>query len=184
MESGSGRTTPSCEMRSTSPCNGWLSPESTSSSTTAGSGPTRTRPFRGRAASRYGRMVESDSAGVPPEGRLAAVSALNSEITVMVADVSVAVGEAQLLENVTFDCRAGEWTLVYGPTGSGKSTLLRAINGLRPLTHGSISTLGTRIPGRSGREARTVWRKTGTVLQEVALFETKTALANVALVLR
>jgi ABC-type polar amino acid transport system ATPase subunit len=132
----------------------------------------------------YGRMVESDSAGVPPEGRLAAVPALNPEITVMVADVSVAVGEAQLLENVTFDCRAGEWTLIYGPTGSGKSTLLRAINGLRPLTHGSISTLGTRIPGRSGREARTVWRKTGTVLQEVALFETKTALANVALVLR
>jgi ABC-type polar amino acid transport system ATPase subunit len=129
-------------------------------------------------------MVESDNTAAHPGGKLSASPALDPEITVKVSDVSVAVGDAQLLENVTFDCRAGEWTLIYGPTGSGKSTLLRAINGLRPLTRGYISTLGTRIPGRSGREARTVWRKTGTVLQEVALFETKTALENVALVLR
>ena len=105
-------------------------------------------------------------------------------VTLSVSDVSVSVRDARILEEVSFDCLAGEWTVIHGPSGSGKSTLLRAINGLYTPTRGYIRILDTRIPGRSRREARTVWRQTGTVLQEVALFETKTALENVVLALR
>jgi polar amino acid transport system ATP-binding protein len=104
--------------------------------------------------------------------------------TVRVCDVTVAFGSCRALEHVSFECHAGEWTLIYGPSGGGKSTLLRAINGLCPPTKGAIWTLGTRIPGRSTAEARKAWRQIGTVLQEVALFETKTALENVELALR
>jgi polar amino acid transport system ATP-binding protein len=104
--------------------------------------------------------------------------------TVRVCDVTVAFGSCRALENVSFECHAGEWTLIYGPSGGGKSTLLRAINGLCPPTNGTIWTLGTCIPGRSTAEARKAWRQIGTVLQEVALFETKTALENVELALR
>jgi polar amino acid transport system ATP-binding protein len=104
--------------------------------------------------------------------------------TVRVCDVTVAFGGCRALENVSFECHAGEWTLIYGPSGGGKSTLLRAINGLCPPTSGTIWTLGTCIPGRSTEEARRAWRQIGTVLQEVALFETKTALENVELALR
>jgi ABC-type methionine transport system ATPase subunit len=105
-------------------------------------------------------------------------------VTVGISDVSVRSGNARILEEVSFDCFEGEWTVIYGQSGAGKSTLLRAINGLCPLTGGRISVLSTRLPRRSRREARTVWRQTGTVLQEVALFETKTALENVVLALR
>lgn len=108
----------------------------------------------------------------------------NSRATVKVSDASICIRNSWLLEEVSFDCCEGEWTLVYGPSGSGKSTLLRAINGLCQLTLGCIWTQDTRIPGRSRRDARAVWRQTGTVLQEVALFETKTALDNVLLGLR
>ena len=107
----------------------------------------------------------------------------DENVTVSVADVSVNLHGSRILERVSFDCRPGEWTLLYGASGSGKSTLLRAINGLVSPSRGRIWTLGTPIPGRSGHEARTVWRQTGTVLQEVALFETKNALENVELAL-
>jgi len=105
-------------------------------------------------------------------------------IAVSVRDVTVRVGRSQALDRVTFDCPRGEWVLIAGPSGAGKSTLLRAINGLQAPTSGRVRTLGSWIPGRGRREARAVWRQTGTVQQEVALFETKSARANVELGLR
>jgi ABC-type methionine transport system ATPase subunit len=105
-------------------------------------------------------------------------------IAVRIAGVGIQVGASWLLDDVCFECRRGEWTLIEGQSGSGKSTLLRAVNGLRLPTRGCIWTLGSCIPGRTRREARTVWRQTGTVLQEVALFETRTARQNVELALR
>ncbi|HYH17085.1 MAG TPA: ATP-binding cassette domain-containing protein [Azospirillum sp.] len=89
----------------------------------------------------------------------------------------------RLLDDVSFACLQGEVTLVCGSSGSGKTTLLRAINGLCRPNSGTVTILGTRIPGRSNREARHVWRRSGTVLQEVGLFETRTALQNVELAL-
>jgi ABC-type multidrug transport system ATPase subunit len=108
----------------------------------------------------------------------------DARATLKVSDLSLRIGEHWLLDGVSFNSDEGTWTLVYGPSGSGKSTLLRAINGLLWPTRGAIWAIGTAIPGRSRRQARSIWRQTGTVLQEVALFETKTALQNVALALR
>jgi ABC-type methionine transport system ATPase subunit len=108
----------------------------------------------------------------------------DARVTLKVSELSLRIGERWLLDGVSFNSDAGTWTLVYGPSGSGKSTLLRAINGLLWPTRGAIWAMGTAIPGRSRRQARAIWRQTGTVLQEVALFETKTALQNVALALR
>jgi ABC-type multidrug transport system ATPase subunit len=105
-------------------------------------------------------------------------------VAVSVRDLSVRVGRSQALDRISFDCSPGEWVLLAGPSGAGKSTLLRTINGLQAPTTGAVWTLGTWIPGRGRREARSVWRQTGTVQQEVALFETKSARANVELALR
>jgi ABC-type methionine transport system ATPase subunit len=69
-------------------------------------------------------------------------------------------------------------------SGAGKTTLLRAVNGLCPPTAGRVWALGSWLPGRSRREAQRVWRRTGTVMQDIALFETQSAVANVALALR
>lgn len=103
---------------------------------------------------------------------------------VKLSDVSICLGDNWVLGGISFDCCEGEWTLLDGPSGAGKSTLLRAINGLSPPTRGHIWTMGTQVPGRSQSEARAVWKQTGTVLQEIALFETKTARENVELALR
>lgn len=105
-------------------------------------------------------------------------------ITIRVEQVGIQINDAWVLDGISFACHQGEWTLLDGPSGSGKSTLLRAINGLRVPTRGRIWSLGSEIPGRTGTKAREVWRQTGTVLQEIALFETKTATHNVELALR
>ena len=105
-------------------------------------------------------------------------------VSVSAAEASVCIRGAELLRGVTFDCCEGEWTLLRGPSGAGKSTLLRLLNGLCTPSSGRVSTLGSLLPGRSRREAMSVWRQCGTVLQEVALFETRTARQNVALPLR
>jgi ABC-type methionine transport system ATPase subunit len=106
------------------------------------------------------------------------------DITVNVVDVSVRIKDTWVLEEVSFSGRRSECVLLEGPSGSGKSTLLRVINGLRVPTTGRVEVLHSSIPGRSRREGRSVWRRTGTVLQDVALFETKTARQNVELALR
>jgi polar amino acid transport system ATP-binding protein len=102
---------------------------------------------------------------------------------VRVCDLTVRAGPATLLEDVSFECGAGEWTLLAGPTGAGKSTLMRAVNGLTDPSGGQVWTLGTAIPGRRRSQARDVWLRTGTVLQEIALFETKSARGNVEIAL-
>jgi len=107
----------------------------------------------------------------------------DSRIAVKVSNVSITLQGNRILEDVSIDCPVGEWTLIYGVSGCGKTTLLRAINGLCVPDFGCIWTLGTPIPGRTHTEARATWRQTGTVLQEVALFETKNALDNVLLAL-
>jgi ABC-type methionine transport system ATPase subunit len=74
--------------------------------------------------------------------------------------------------------------VITGPSGAGKTTLLRAINGLCPPTAGRVWALGSWIPGRSRQEAQHAWRNTGTVQQDVALFTTRSAAANVEIGLR
>jgi ABC-type multidrug transport system ATPase subunit len=102
---------------------------------------------------------------------------------VRVCDLSVRAGAVPLLDDISFECHAGEWTLLAGPTGAGKTTLMRAINGLQVPSAGKIWTFGSAIPGRSRREARSAWLRTGTVLQGIALFETKSARGNVEIAL-
>jgi ABC-type lipoprotein export system ATPase subunit len=108
----------------------------------------------------------------------------DSCVNVKCCDLSICVGDATVISDVTFDCCAGEWVLLAGPSGAGKTTLLRAINGLCPPAVGRVWALGSWMPGRSRKEARNAWRQTGTVQQDLALFESATALENVAMGLR
>jgi ABC-type sulfate/molybdate transport systems ATPase subunit len=106
------------------------------------------------------------------------------QLVVRVSNVSICQQRRWVLKEMSFQCKVGQLTLVHGPTGAGKSTLLKAINGLYIPDRGQLCVMGTMIPGRRRRHARAVWRQTGTLLQDIALFETKTAQDNVALGLR
>jgi iron complex transport system ATP-binding protein len=55
--------------------------------------------------------------------------------------LSVAFGEARVLDGIDLVVGEGEWVGVIGPNGAGKTTLLRAIAGLVP-ADGSVEILG------------------------------------------
>lgn len=107
-----------------------------------------------------------------------------SDMVVRAHSASAWAGDTPLFQNVHLDCSPGEWLLICGPSGAGKSSLLRAINGLCIPSSGWIETLGTRIPGRPSAQARAAWRRSGTILQELGLFESRSACANVELALQ
>ncbi len=47
-----------------------------------------------------------------------------------VSGLSVSLGRARVLDDVSLGVETGGWTAVVGPNGAGKSTLLRAVAGL------------------------------------------------------
>jgi len=67
-------------------------------------------------------------------------------------DLSVAYGARVVLEDVSLDICAGQWTAVVGPNGSGKSTLLRTLAGLTKPRGGTIHLQGRRLSAWPRRE--------------------------------
>ena len=52
--------------------------------------------------------------------------------------VSVRLGGREILRDVSFGIRPGQFTGLIGPNGAGKTTLIRVILGLQPVTSGSV----------------------------------------------
>src|SRR5665213_1226881 len=63
---------------------------------------------------------------------------------------SIGIGGRDVLSNVSFSIRVGEFIGVLGPNGAGKTTLMRAILGLLPPSAGSLRVFG-RAPQRGNR---------------------------------
>jgi putative ABC transport system ATP-binding protein len=78
-----------------------------------------------------------------------------------------AVKDKVLVEDVTFEVRAGEVLAVVGPSGSGKSSLLRLLNRLDEPTSGTVFVEGIDYRQIAPRDLR---RKLGLVNQRPYLF--------------
>ncbi len=82
------------------------------------------------------------------------------------------------MERSSVSFSAGEFVVLLGPSGAGKSTLLRALNGLVPLTEGTLHAEGGQsIESRSDMRAHR--RRTAMVFQQHQLIGRLTALDNV-----
>jgi len=57
---------------------------------------------------------------------------------ITIANLTVIRGGRRILDDVSFDVRAGEILGVIGPNGAGKTTLFECIAGLQPITSGTI----------------------------------------------
>src|SRR5579872_2757623 len=75
------------------------------------------------------------------EGRPALTT---TEIAVAVKGVCAGYFGRDVLDEVTFEVRSGEFIGIIGPSGSGKSTLLKVIAGLLPVQCGSVLVFGQR----------------------------------------
>lgn len=59
-----------------------------------------------------------------------------------VKDLSVIIDDHAIIEHITFSVDIESITAIIGPNGAGKSILLKAILGLIPKTHGTVTLLG------------------------------------------
>jgi zinc/manganese transport system ATP-binding protein len=64
--------------------------------------------------------------------------------------IGVRLGGRQILRDVSFAVRPGEFTGLIGPNGAGKTTILKVILGLQPPTAGRVLLDGRPRPRRAG----------------------------------
>ena len=83
--------------------------------------------------------------GQPPATSPAAV--------LSVEDLNVRLGGRQILNDVSFTMREGEFTGLIGANGAGKTTLLKVILGLQPPTSGTVRVAGQTRAGGLGWSA-------------------------------
>jgi cell division transport system ATP-binding protein len=86
-----------------------------------------------------------------------------------------------ILADITFRVKAGEFIFVAGPSGAGKSTLLKMIGGLEPSSRGSIQVNGQRLDQLSKRSRPYLRRAVGVILQDTHLLYDRSAIKNVLL---
>ncbi|HET6879367.1 MAG TPA: ATP-binding cassette domain-containing protein [Pirellulales bacterium] len=104
---------------------------------------------------------------------------------VRVRELNYRFGEGELSKQVLFDNQLdlvrGEIVIMTGPSGSGKTTLLTLIGGLRTVQDGKLMVLGRELHGLSPQELVNVRRDIGFIFQAHNLFDSLTAVQNVAM---
>ncbi len=73
--------------------------------------------------------------------------------------LAVGYGSRIVLDEISLDLSAGQWSAVVGPNGCGKSTLLRALAGIAPAQAGAIHLHGRNLAAwpRRERARRLAW---------------------------
>ena len=90
--------------------------------------------------------------------------------------------EVRVLDGVTIEFAAGEFTAIMGPSGSGKSTLMHCCAGLDTLTSGEVWVGDRSLSSMSERELTLMRRdRLGFVFQAYNLVPTLTAAENINL---
>jgi len=85
------------------------------------------------------------------------------------------IGDAVIVDDVSFEVTDGELFVLVGPSGCGKSTLLRMIAGLDPMSAGRIV-----LDGRDVSSFAPEKRRIGLVFQDHALFPHRRIDQNIA----
>lgn len=96
-----------------------------------------------------------------------------------VTDATVRYDNVVALDRATLDVPEHDIVALLGPSGCGKSTLLKAVSGLEPLAHGSISWSGKNLAGVPPHE-----RGFGLMFQDGQLFTHMSVADNIAYGLR
>lgn len=90
----------------------------------------------------------------------------------------------EILRDVSFAVRPGDFYFLTGPSGAGKSSLLKLLFlALRP-TRGSLHIFGEDVGGLSHNRLPPIRRRIGVVFQEFRLLDHLSTYDNVALPLR
>lgn len=87
--------------------------------------------------------------------------------------------ETPILDDVSFEVRAGEFVAVLGPSGAGKTTLFRCMTRLVRPDGGQVFVSGRPLHTARGHELCVARREIGLIFQQFNLIRRMTALENV-----
>jgi len=99
-------------------------------------------------------------------------------------NVSLILGENEILKDVSFRLEKGKIILLSGNSGEGKSTILKLILRLLKPTSGSINVFGRDIKNLRSKELMKIRQQCGIVFQNGALFDSLNVEENVSFFLR
>ena len=85
----------------------------------------------------------------------------------------------EALKSVSMSVEDGEIVALIGRSGAGKSTILRCINGIQPITSGTITLHDTDIGSLHGANLQELRRRIGFIWQEHNLVERISVMQNV-----
>src|SRR5262249_42763028 len=95
-------------------------------------------PGRSRMPSSKGMSMET----TPTVGRSLEGIHGAADGSLVIRDLTVAYGQKVVLRGVNARIERGQVVGIIGPNGGGKSTLLKAILGVVPVAHGSVTLFG------------------------------------------
>ncbi|AFU02967.1 phosphonate ABC transporter ATP-binding protein [Nocardia brasiliensis] len=101
------------------------------------------------------------------------------DLVIAAHGVSKRFGPTLALDEVSLEVRRSEFVVLLGLSGSGKSTFLRCLNGLHPVTSGTITVNGTSVDRAGSAELRRLRREVGFVFQQFNLVGRLSCLENV-----
>lgn len=88
-------------------------------------------------------------------------------------------GGVHAMKDLDLEIADGEFVVIVGLSGAGKSTLIRAVNGLVPLTTGTLEVNGRNVPSLSRRQLRDLRAEVGMIFQGFNLVNRTSVLNNV-----
>ena len=88
-------------------------------------------------------------------------------------------GGVHAMRDMTLTIEPGEFVVIVGLSGAGKSTLIRAINGLVPLSSGSLTVNGRDVTTLNRKGLRNLRSEVGMIFQGFNLVDRTTVLKNV-----
>lgn len=77
---------------------------------------------------------------------------MSAENVISVRDFSFAIGRKEILRDVSFSVRRGEYVSLIGPNGAGKTTLLKCLDRIYRGGNGEVSICGRALRHYSQRE--------------------------------
>ncbi|MBS9776081.1 MAG: phosphonate ABC transporter ATP-binding protein [Fusobacterium sp.] len=87
--------------------------------------------------------------------------------------------QKQILKNISFSIKKGEFISIIGESGAGKSTLLRCINSLEKINSGSIKFYDKELTKLNEKEKNLIKRQMAFIFQDLNIIDNLFVIENV-----
>ena len=107
-----------------------------------------------------------------------------SDIIVELKSAGIFRDEKEILKDVSFEIKKGEFVFLTGAVGSGKSSLIKTLYADLPLLKGTANVCGYKLENISRKKIPFLRRRTGIVFQDFQLLNDRNIFANLEVVLK